>query len=83
LWEDTAEVSQRRRAGDLPRQSQVRVRRRVDGGFPPAREVRDGWAAWHYPLAFLGYIDYSGVVAGPALWTLSFLCQETIPAGCC
>jgi membrane protease YdiL (CAAX protease family) len=56
------------------------LRLRVFPGRPLAATLATGlvWAAWHYPLAFLGYIDYSGVVAGLALWTLSFLCQETI-----
>ncbi|MFC0624249.1 CPBP family intramembrane glutamic endopeptidase [Kribbella deserti] len=36
------------------------------------------WAVWHYPLAFLGYAEFSNVVAGLAVWTVSFLLQEVI-----
>ncbi|MEU0506447.1 type II CAAX endopeptidase family protein [Nocardia sp. NPDC005998] len=38
------------------------------------------WAVWHYPLAFLGYINFSNVALGLAIWTFSFLSQETILA---
>lgn len=38
------------------------------------------WAVWHYPLAFLGYINFSNVALGLAIWTFSMLCQETILA---
>ncbi|MET7641304.1 type II CAAX endopeptidase family protein [Streptomyces sp. NPDC005438] len=38
------------------------------------------WAAWHYPLAFLGYIEFQNVTAGLTVWTFSFLCQEVILA---
>ncbi|WP_218021483.1 CPBP family intramembrane glutamic endopeptidase [Nocardia acidivorans] len=38
------------------------------------------WAIWHYPLAFLGYINFSNVALGLAIWTFSFLSQETILA---
>ncbi|AYF79444.1 CPBP family intramembrane metalloprotease [Nocardia yunnanensis] len=38
------------------------------------------WAVWHYPLAFLGYISFSNVALGLAIWTFSMLCQETILA---
>lgn len=34
------------------------------------------WAVWHYPLAFLGYAEYSNVLLGLLLWTMGFLCQE-------
>jgi len=36
------------------------------------------WAVWHYPLAFLGYIEFDNVVLGLAIWTVSFLFQEVI-----
>lgn len=36
------------------------------------------WAVWHYPLAFLGYIEFDNVVPGLAIWTALFLFQEVI-----
>jgi membrane protease YdiL (CAAX protease family) len=36
------------------------------------------WAVWHYPLAFLGYIEFDNVVLGLAVWTVSFIFQEMI-----
>ncbi|MEU6245987.1 CPBP family intramembrane glutamic endopeptidase [Glycomyces sp. NPDC047010] len=36
------------------------------------------WAVWHYPLAFLGYVIFDNVVAGLAIWTVSFVFQEII-----
>ncbi|MFC3492761.1 CPBP family glutamic-type intramembrane protease [Glycomyces rhizosphaerae] len=36
------------------------------------------WAVWHYPLAFLGYIEFANVTLGLAIWTVSFLFQEVI-----
>lgn len=36
------------------------------------------WAVWHYPLAFLGYIEFANVWLGLAVWTVSFLFQEVI-----
>ncbi|GAB2953140.1 CPBP family intramembrane metalloprotease [Micromonospora polyrhachis] len=38
------------------------------------------WAVWHYPLAFLGYIEFDNVPLGLLAWTVSFLCQEMILA---
>jgi len=38
------------------------------------------WAVWHYPLAFIGYIEFSNVTLGLALWTLSFQFQEVLLA---
>ncbi|GAB3149910.1 CPBP family intramembrane metalloprotease [Micromonospora sonneratiae] len=38
------------------------------------------WAVWHYPLAFLGYIEFDNVPLGLLVWTVSFLCQEMILA---
>ncbi|MGH8876395.1 MAG: CPBP family glutamic-type intramembrane protease [Stackebrandtia sp.] len=36
------------------------------------------WAVWHFPLAFLGYVEFGNVAIGLALWTMSFLFQEII-----
>ena len=36
------------------------------------------WAVWHYPLAFLGYIEFSHVLLGLAVWTASFVLQEIL-----
>jgi membrane protease YdiL (CAAX protease family) len=36
------------------------------------------WAVWHYPLAFLGYIEFANVTLGLAVWTVSFMLQEVI-----
>jgi membrane protease YdiL (CAAX protease family) len=36
------------------------------------------WAVWHYPLAFLGYIEFHDVALGLAIWTVSFMFQEII-----
>jgi CAAX protease family protein len=56
------------------------LRLRVFPGRPLAATLATGlvWAVWHYPLAFLGYIEFGNVVAGLAVWTVSFLCQEII-----
>ncbi|MFJ3953919.1 lysostaphin resistance A-like protein [Streptomyces libani] len=34
------------------------------------------WAVWHFPLAFIGYVEFTNVVIGLAVWTLSFQLQE-------
>jgi membrane protease YdiL (CAAX protease family) len=36
------------------------------------------WAVWHYPLAFLGYIEFANVALGLFVWTVSFMFQEVI-----
>jgi membrane protease YdiL (CAAX protease family) len=36
------------------------------------------WAVWHYPLAFLGYAEYSNVLLGLLLWTMVFMCAEVM-----
>ncbi|MCP2261597.1 CAAX protease self-immunity [Streptoalloteichus tenebrarius] len=36
------------------------------------------WAVWHYPLAFVGYIEFGHVVLGLAVWTVSFQFQEIL-----
>lgn len=47
---------------------------------PVASTVLTGliWAVWHYPLAFLGYLEFDNVVFGLAVWTVLFLSQEVI-----
>ncbi|SDW32062.1 CAAX protease self-immunity [Amycolatopsis xylanica] len=56
------------------------LRQRVFPGRPVAATLTTGliWAVWHYPLAFVGYIEFDDVVAGLAVWTLSFVCQEVL-----
>jgi membrane protease YdiL (CAAX protease family) len=36
------------------------------------------WAVWHYPLAFLGYIDFDNVAFGLVVWTVSMVFQEVL-----
>ncbi|WP_107080111.1 CPBP family intramembrane glutamic endopeptidase [Streptomyces sp. NBRC 109706] len=38
------------------------------------------WAVWHYPLAFVGYVEFGNVGAGLLVWTVSFLLQEMLLA---
>ncbi|WP_163509699.1 CPBP family intramembrane glutamic endopeptidase [Fodinicola acaciae] len=38
------------------------------------------WAIWHYPLAFLGYIEFTNVTLGLLVWTVSFQFQEILLA---
>jgi len=38
------------------------------------------WAVWHFPLAFIGYIEFDDVGFGLASWTVSFVLQEYILA---
>ncbi|MDF5752426.1 CPBP family intramembrane glutamic endopeptidase [Spongiactinospora sp. TRM90649] len=38
------------------------------------------WAVWHYPLAFVGYIEFGNIPLGLFVWTISFLFQEIILA---
>lgn len=38
------------------------------------------WAVWHYPLAFLGYIELGNLAVGMLVWTASFLLQEVFLA---
>ncbi|WP_106585958.1 CPBP family intramembrane glutamic endopeptidase [Murinocardiopsis flavida] len=56
------------------------LRLRLFPGRPGAATVATGliWAVWHYPLAFLGYIEFDNVALGLAVWTGSFLLQEVI-----
>jgi uncharacterized protein len=37
-------------------------------------------AVWHYPLALLGYADFSNLALGLAGWTMWIVCQEVILA---
>jgi len=56
------------------------LRLRLFPGRPVLSTTATGliWAVWHYPLAFLGYIEFPHVVIGLLVWTGSFLCQETM-----
>jgi membrane protease YdiL (CAAX protease family) len=56
------------------------LRQRVFVGRPVAATLTTGliWAVWHYPLAFVGYIEFDNVVVGLAVWTVSFVCQEIV-----
>ena len=56
------------------------LRLRIFPGRPLAATLATAliWAVWHYPLAFLGYIEFGNVVLGLSVWTVSFCCQETI-----
>lgn len=56
------------------------LRQRVFVGRPVAATLATGliWAVWHYPLAFVGYIEFDNVVVGLAVWTVSFVCQEVV-----
>ncbi|QLE75163.1 CPBP family intramembrane metalloprotease [Streptomyces rectiverticillatus] len=38
------------------------------------------WASWHYPLAFVGYVEFSDVLIGLLAWTISFQFQEALLA---
>ncbi|WP_436765963.1 CPBP family intramembrane glutamic endopeptidase [Streptomyces sp. URMC 123] len=38
------------------------------------------WAVWHYPLAFLGYIEFASAPIGLAAWTVSLVLQEILLA---
>ncbi|WP_406076772.1 CPBP family intramembrane glutamic endopeptidase [Micromonospora sp. NBC_00858] len=56
------------------------LRLRILPGRPLAATLATGliWAIWHYPLPFLGYIQFSNVALGLLVWTVSFMCQEII-----
>jgi CAAX protease family protein len=56
------------------------LRLRILPGRPLAATLATGliWAIWHYPLPFLGYLEFANVALGLAVWTVSFLCQEII-----
>ncbi|WP_262370800.1 CPBP family intramembrane glutamic endopeptidase [Streptomyces sp. WAC01526] len=56
------------------------LRPRLFGGRTVPSAVATGtiWAVWHFPLAFIGYVEFTNVVIGLAVWTLSFQLQEVM-----
>ncbi|MFD0887217.1 CPBP family intramembrane glutamic endopeptidase, partial [Streptosporangium algeriense] len=56
------------------------LRLRLLTGRPVLSSVVTGliWGAWHYPLAFLGYVEYANVAVGLLIWTVSFQFQEIL-----
>lgn len=56
------------------------LRMRLFAGRPLAATLATGliWAVWHYPLAFVGYIDFDHVPLGLAIWTGAFLAQQVL-----
>ncbi|MEV0705072.1 CPBP family intramembrane glutamic endopeptidase [Saccharopolyspora sp. NPDC050389] len=56
------------------------LRLRMFPGRPLAATLATAviWAVWHYPLAFLGYIEFDDVALGLLVWTTSFACQEIV-----
>ncbi|MEU3356042.1 CPBP family intramembrane glutamic endopeptidase [Streptomyces sp. NPDC037389] len=56
------------------------LRQRLFPGRPVRATLATGliWAVWHYPLAFTDYIEFSDAPLGLAVWTVSFLFQETL-----
>lgn len=48
------------------------LRPRLFAGRPLPAAIVTGliWGVWHYPLAFLGYVDYANVAVGLLTWTL-------------
>src|ERR1044072_7240259 len=58
------------------------LRPRLFGGRMAPSVIITGlvWASWHYPLAFIGYVEFSRLFLGLLVWTLSFQCQEAILA---
>ena len=56
------------------------LRTRLLPGRPLAATLVIGlvWAVWHYPLAFVGYIDFDNVPLGLAIWTGWFLAQQVL-----
>jgi membrane protease YdiL (CAAX protease family) len=55
----------------------IDLRMRLFPGRPLAATLATGlvWSVWHYPLAFVGYIDFDDVPLGLTLWTGWFLAQ--------
>jgi uncharacterized protein len=53
---------------------------RLFPGRPLAAALATGliWAVWHYPLAFVGYIDFESVPLGLTIWTGWFLAQQVL-----
>ncbi|MGI5126566.1 CPBP family intramembrane glutamic endopeptidase [Pseudonocardia sp. CA-107938] len=58
------------------------LRPRLFPGRPMLSVIASGliWAVWHYPLAFVGYIEFDDVALGLLLWTVSFQFQEVLLA---
>lgn len=58
------------------------LRPRLFSGRPLPSTLATGliWAVWHYPLAFMGYIEFPDAATGLAVWTVSLLFQEVILA---
>lgn len=56
------------------------LRPRLFGGAPVPSAVVTGliWAVWHFPLAFIGYVDFPDVALGLLVWTVLFQLQEVI-----
>ncbi|MGX1761693.1 CPBP family intramembrane glutamic endopeptidase [Streptomyces lydicus] len=56
------------------------LRPRLFGGRTVPSIIATGliWAVWHFPLAFIGYVEFTNAVIGLAVWTLSFQLQEII-----
>ncbi|MFJ5104176.1 lysostaphin resistance A-like protein [Streptomyces sp. NPDC088554] len=54
------------------------LRPRIFGGRTVPSLVATGliWAVWHFPLAFIGYIEFPNVAVGLVVWTLFFQLQE-------
>ncbi|MEU3756323.1 CPBP family intramembrane glutamic endopeptidase [Streptomyces olivoreticuli] len=58
------------------------LRPRLFPGRPALQTLTTGliWAVWHFPLAFVGYIEFANVPVGLAVWTGGFLLQEILLA---
>ncbi|MGW0882545.1 CPBP family intramembrane glutamic endopeptidase [Streptomyces sp. NPDC002671] len=56
------------------------LRPRLFGGRTVPSVLATGliWALWHFPLAFIGYIEFRDRAVGLAAWTASFLVQEVL-----
>ncbi|MFE3887781.1 CPBP family intramembrane glutamic endopeptidase [Streptomyces lydicus] len=56
------------------------LRPRLFGGRTVPSIIATGliWAVWHFPLAFIGYVEFTNAVIGLTVWTLSFQLQEII-----
>jgi membrane protease YdiL (CAAX protease family) len=58
----------------------IDLRMRLFPERPLAATLATGlvWSVWHYPLAFVGYIDFDNVPLGLAIWTGWFLAQQVL-----